>query len=149
MPHPTRSSRPSRRRPRCRRCPAVNPTGGASLERSARGPHRAGAAGRDEKPAEASTADADAAPADTGATGETGATPGEEDGGPVPAEDPAPVTGSAASTQPQTGGAAVPVTRAPAKAAGRDGRDRQPGATGNSGATATGSSAASLATAVP
>ena len=115
--------------------PAVNPSGGASLEgapATLTEPAQEAAA----KPAEASTADADAAPADTGVTGETGATPAEEDDPAVPAEDPAPVSGSDTSTQPETGGATVPVTPAPAvKQQGATGATGSPGPTGSTGAT--------------
>ncbi len=111
--------------------PAVNPTGGASLDGAAPELTEPAREAPPAKPAEASTADPAAKPA-TGATGEAGATDpaGEE---PAPADEPAPVTGSA-GTAPETGGASVP----------SDPPLKQQGATGATGSSAgaTGSSAA-------
>jgi RNA polymerase sigma factor (sigma-70 family) len=116
--------------------PAVNPTGGASLSGA---PAELTEPAKEEaaKPAKASTADEPAVP-ETGTTGDAGQVPTGEDDAAAPTDEPAPVTGSDTSTQPQTGGAAVPATSAPpVKAQGAT------GATGSSGATgATGSSSA-------
>jgi RNA polymerase sigma factor (sigma-70 family) len=119
------------------KAPAVNPTGGASLS-GAPAALTEPAQQAAEKPAEASTADPEIAVPDTGATGETGATSGGVDGEEaVPAEEPAPVTGSDADAEAETGGAAIPAVPEP-QGTGTT------GATGSSvGLGTTGSSASS------
>ena len=121
--------------------PAVNPTGGASLE------------GAPEKlvepppPAAAPAPAAEASPAPAGATGATGATGPTgpvppEDGGAVavPGDEPdpkLPVAGSGTGTQPESGGAAVPATGATGSegATGVSGSSTPTGTTGTTGAT--------------
>ena len=112
--------------------PQANPTGGASLEGAPpelTEPAKDAAA---DKPSAAASAAEPAAEPATGATGEAG--PTDPNAKPQAAVDePPPVTGSA-GTQPETGGAAVPL----------DPPVKQKGATGATGSTtgATGSSTA-------
>ncbi|HZO59873.1 MAG TPA: sigma-70 family RNA polymerase sigma factor [Solirubrobacterales bacterium] len=115
--------------------PAVNPTGGASLN-GAPAELTEPAQAPAEKPAEASTADPKAAAPEVGTTGDAGAVAGEDGETPAPTEEPPPVTGSDADAQTETGGASVPATPLPPKPQGTT------GATGSSAATgATGSAA--------
>jgi len=117
--------------------PAVNPTGGASLSGAPpelTEPAKEAAA---PKPVDASAADPATKP-DTGTTGETGAT--GADGQATPDDEAPPVTGSAGA-EPETGGAAPPVSP-PVKQQGTTGAN-------GSSAGATGSAAATVPSAAP
>ena len=111
--------------------PPVNPTGGASLDGAPAELTKPAQEAAAPKPADASTADPATTP-DTGVTGETGATDPAAGDEATPDDEAAPVTGSA-GVEPDTGGAAAPISP-PVKQQGTT------GATG-SAAGATGSAA--------
>jgi RNA polymerase sigma factor (sigma-70 family) len=109
--------------------PAVNPTGGASLEGAAPELTKPAQQADQPKPVDASTAEPAATPDTAGTTGAEGAVDPDEEPA-ATSDEPAPVNGSAGPA-PDTGGAAPPPVAPPVK---------QQGATGSTGAT--GSSAA-------